>query len=114
MRLGISILLGPVTLFLGIPRCRFSLGRGRESRRKPPSKCVGASRELLTSITPATAAARDAVSTTGGLDPQLRQDAINALQTLGYPKRQAQARVAAVTAGSSAEELIKAALQGGR
>ena len=48
------------------------------------------------------------------LDPQVRQDALNALQTLGFGKREAQSRVDAVKSGSTSEEIIKAALQGGR
>ena len=43
------------------------------------------------------------------LDPQVRDGSILALVTLGFPKRQAQARVDAVTVWSSAEAVIKAA-----
>jgi AAA+ superfamily predicted ATPase len=47
------------------------------------------------------------------LDPQVRDDSVAALMSLGFPKRQAQSRVDAVTTGSSAEDIIKAALRGG-
>jgi Holliday junction resolvasome RuvABC DNA-binding subunit len=47
------------------------------------------------------------------LDPQVRNDSISALRTLGFPKHQAQVRVAGVKSGSSTEEIIKAALQQG-
>jgi SpoVK/Ycf46/Vps4 family AAA+-type ATPase len=48
------------------------------------------------------------------LDPQVCQDAIRALQTLGFGKREAQGRVNAIkTEGVSTEDIIKAALRGG-
>jgi DNA replication protein DnaC len=50
--------------------------------------------------------------TSSQLDPQVRDDSVAALMSLGFPKRQAQSRVDAVTTGSSAEEIIKAALRG--
>jgi hypothetical protein len=115
MKLGISIVLGPATLFIGLPRCRFSSGRGRQARRKPPAK-EAETEDVVTSAS-AKPTARDTVSSVPAfqLDPAVRQDSISALITLGFPKRQAQVRVDGVKSGSSTEEVIKAALQrGGR
>jgi Holliday junction resolvasome RuvABC DNA-binding subunit len=41
------------------------------------------------------------------------QDSIDAMVALGFKRKQAVARVDAVTSGSTAEEIIKSALQGG-
>jgi hypothetical protein len=114
MKFGICILLGPWKFSFGTPSCRFSIGRGERPSRKTRAKSV----ETPVREAPARAkvTARDTVSTTSTfqLDPQVREDSILALVTLGFPKRQAQLRVDAVTAGTTTEDIIKAALQRGR
>lgn len=114
MRFGISIVIGSATLFIGVPRCEFSLGRRGRPSRKPRTKSGETSRELTTRSAKPTAGNTTATTPTFQLDPVVRQNSIDALVTLGFPKRQAQARVNAVTVGSSTEAVIKAALRGGR
>jgi hypothetical protein len=113
MRFGFFILLGPLKFYFGTSRPQFSPGRGRPARRNTPAKEVETSREVTKA--PVKPTARDTISMpTFQLDPAVRADSIAALVTLGFPKRQAQTRVNGVKSGSSTEEVIKAALQGGR
>jgi hypothetical protein len=114
MKVGLIILLGPLKFYFGTPRCRLSLGRGRQAQRKTPAKEVATSHEAI--IAPARGTARDTVSTSTPalLDPQLRQESIDALVVLGFRCKQATSRVDAVM-GATAEAIIKSALQrGGR
>ena len=106
MKFGLSIVFGPIKLFLGTPCCRLD-----QPESRPPSRKSRTSREVT--VAPATPTARVATTSTFQLDPQVRNDSILALVTLGFPKRQAQSRVDAVTAGTTTEDIIKAALQGG-
>jgi Holliday junction resolvasome RuvABC DNA-binding subunit len=112
MKVGIIILLGPLKFYFGTPRRRLSLGRGRQAGRKIPAKELATSHEAI--IAPARATARDTVSTSTPalLDPQLRQDSIDALVLLGFRRKQATSRVDAIT-GATAEAIIKSALQRG-
>jgi Holliday junction resolvasome RuvABC DNA-binding subunit len=95
MKFGFSIWAGSWKFQVGIigtPCCCLD---ERTSQRKPaPAKSVKTS------------------APASQLDPA-RQDAISALVALGFPKRQAQARIDAVTAGSTTEEILKAALRNG-
>jgi RuvA, C-terminal domain len=112
MKVGVIIFLGPLKFYFGTPRCRLPLGRGRQARRKTPAKEVATSHEP--NIAPARGTAKDTVSTPALLDPQLRQDSIDALVVLGFRRKQATSRVDAVT-DATAEAIIKSALQrGGR
>lgn len=117
MRVGISISLGPIKLWLGTPRCRLSIGpHGRRSAKIPaeaePENVVAREPEPPAGVsrpkeqTPIR-------SSSSPLELRMREDSIAALIALGFPKRQAKARVNAVTAGSSTEEIIKTALRGG-
>ena len=108
MKFGLSIVFGPIKLFLGTPCCR--LEDQSESR---PSRRPRASREAIIAPTKPTARGTASTVPTFQLDPQVRNDSILALVTLGFPKRQAQSRVDAITAGTTTEDIIKAALQGG-
>ena len=114
MRFGISLVLGPIKVFLGTPCCRLDQSESLRPSRKSRAKSVETSRAAT--IAPAKLTARDTVASSTPafqLDPHVRND-ILALVTLGFPKRQAQSRVDAVTAGTTTEDIIKSALQGGR
>jgi hypothetical protein len=119
MKLGISILIGPLKLWLGTPRCRLSIGRLGRHSRKTRAKSVETSRKDSKELSTKSATAGDTAPTskpkptTFQLDPVVRQDSIDALVALKFKRKEAVARVDAVTRGSTAEEIIKSALRGG-
>jgi hypothetical protein len=113
MKLGICILVGPIKLWLGTPGPRISIGRLGRPSRKTRVKTVIPIPAIKQKPSPTKVAVPEAKPATFQLDPQTRQDSIDALIALGFRRKQAVARVDAVTAGSSAEEIIKSALRGG-
>jgi hypothetical protein len=103
MKLGINIVFGSWKFSFGTVTPCCCLDHERTPQRKAQTKGAPAkSSAVATGAPPASEPQADTPA---------RQDAVRALVALGFPKRQAQSRVDAVTAGSTTEEILKAALQ---
>jgi SpoVK/Ycf46/Vps4 family AAA+-type ATPase len=81
-------------------------------RTSSPKDFALTAKDLLskTRVTPAATVAPSAPASFQ-LDPTVREDSIAALMALGFKRKEAQSRVDAVATGSTAEEIIKVALQ---
>jgi hypothetical protein len=103
MKLGINIVFGSWKFSFGTITPCCCLDNQRTPRKTAQAKSAPAKASAVATSAPPASEVQ--------ADTPARQDAVRALVALGFPKRQAQSRVAVVTAGATTEEIVKAALQ---